>query len=90
MRVPARWRTFGRGGKSRDLADQATYAFNNELPGAIRQVALDYGLMSAFTSFIAVDASRTTEGSEGHTVPVAVPVPDGVKPETTLKGKKDE
>ena len=50
----------------------------------IRQVALDYSLMSSFTSFVAVDASRQTDGSYGTTVPVAVPVPDGVKYRTTV------
>jgi len=49
------------------------------LPDQIKQVALDYGLMSAFTAFIAVDSSQQTAGTEGTTVPVAVPVPEGVK-----------
>jgi Ca-activated chloride channel family protein len=66
------------------LADQSTYQPDPELPGAIKQVALDYGLMSAFTAFVAVDSIRRTEGSEGTTVPVAVPVPEGVKYDTTV------
>jgi len=70
--------------KIADLADQATYRPDPELPDQIRQVALDYSLMSAFTAFVAVDASRRTEGSEGATVPVAVPVPEGVKYEKTV------
>jgi Ca-activated chloride channel family protein len=41
--------------------------------------------MSAFTAFVAVDSTRRTEGSEGTTVPVAVPVPDGVKYDTTVE-----
>jgi Ca-activated chloride channel family protein len=40
--------------------------------------------MSPFTAFIALDSARRTEGSEGTTVPVAVPVPDGVKYTTTV------
>jgi Ca-activated chloride channel family protein len=60
------------------LADQATYRNAVNLPGQIKQVALDYGLMSAFTAFVAVDSTRRTEGKEGTTVPVAVPVPEGV------------
>ena len=67
------------------LADQSTYKPDPDLPGQIKQVALDYGLMSAYTAFVAVDSSRRTEGSEGTTVPVAVPVPDGVKYETTVE-----
>jgi Ca-activated chloride channel homolog len=70
--------------KIASLADQSTYQPDPDLPGQIKQVALDYGLMSAFTAFVAVDSTRRTEGSEGTTVPVAVPVPEGVRYETTV------
>lgn len=70
--------------KIADLADQSTYEPNAELADQIKQVALDYGLMSAFTAFVAVDSTRQTEGTEGTTVPVAVPVPEGVKYKTTV------
>jgi Ca-activated chloride channel family protein len=50
----------------------------------ILQIALDYSLLSAQTAFIAVDSSRQTAGSHGVVVPVAVPVPDGVRYETTV------
>jgi len=70
-----------------DLADESTYAPNAEIPDQIKRVALDYGLMSAFTAFVAVDSSRLTEGTEGTTVPVAVPVPEGVKYSTTVPEK---
>ncbi len=50
----------------------------------IRKIALKYGLISAYTAFVAVDSSRTTEGEYGTTVNVAVPVPEGVKYETTV------
>jgi Ca-activated chloride channel family protein len=73
--------------KIADLANQSTYVADAELPDEIKRVALDYGLMSAFTAFVAVDSSRLTEGSEGTTVPVAVPVPEGVKYETTVPEK---
>ena len=65
--------------KIADLADQSTYSPNAESPEQIKRVALDYGLMSAFTAFVAVDSTRQTEGTEGTTVPVAVPVPEGVR-----------
>lgn len=78
--IPAVWA----GMKVAELADRATYAPDPELPETIQHLALDYGLMSPFTAFIAVDSSRRTEGAEGTTVPVAVPVPDGVKYETTV------
>jgi Ca-activated chloride channel family protein len=73
--------------KIADLAEQSIYAPNTEWPVQIKQVALDYGLVSDFTAFIAVDASRVTEGAEGSTVPVAVPVPEGVSYKTTVPEK---
>ncbi len=51
---------------------------------SIRELALDHGLLSAFTSFVAVDASRVTDGADGTTVAVPVPVPDGVRYETAV------
>jgi Ca-activated chloride channel family protein len=54
------------------------------IPEQIRQLALDYNLMSAYTSFVAVDSTHRTAGSRGTTVPVAVPVPEGVRYETTV------
>ena len=69
------------------LANQATYDNNSELPGQIKQVALEYGLMSAYTAFIAVDSSRQTTGDHGVTVAIPVPVPDGVRYDTTVQTK---
>jgi Ca-activated chloride channel family protein len=59
-----------------------------DYPGQIRTVALEYGLMSNYTAFVAVDSSRRTEGESGTTVPVPVPVPAGVKYETTVGERK--
>ncbi len=67
------------------LDNQATYDTSPDLPGEIRRVALEYGLMSAYTAFIAVDSSQTTAGDHGITVPVPVPVPDGVRYDTTVQ-----
>ncbi|MDY7108287.1 MAG: VIT domain-containing protein [Planctomycetota bacterium] len=66
------------------LAERMTWDDDEAIPARIRDVALEYGLMSAFTAFIAVDSSRMTEGDHGTVVPVAVPVPDGVRYETTV------
>ncbi|MHC4172898.1 MAG: VIT domain-containing protein [Planctomycetota bacterium] len=71
--------------KIEDLANQATYDSNSDLPGQIKQVALEYSLMSAYTAFVAVDSSRQTAGDHGVTVAVPVPVPDGVRYETTVQ-----
>jgi Ca-activated chloride channel family protein len=71
--------------KIETLANQATYDNSKELPDEIKQVALEYGLMSAYTAFIAVDSSRQTAGDHGVTVNVPVPVPDGVRYDTTVQ-----
>lgn len=71
--------------KIADLADQSTYDTRRELPEQIKQVALEYGLMSAYTAFVAVDSLTRTAGEFGTTVAVPVPVPEGVRYETTVQ-----
>ena len=73
--------------KIADLMDTATWHASDELMGQVKQVALEYGLMSQFTEFIAVDSSQRTAGDHGVTVGVPVPVPDGVRYETTVQEK---
>lgn len=51
---------------------------------AVEAIALEFGIVSSQTSFLAVDTSRRTRGHEGVQVPVAVPVPDGVRYDTTV------
>lgn len=75
--------------KIADLAAQSVSDPDANVPAQIKQVALDYGLMSAFTAFVAVDSTRRTEGAEGTTVPVAVPVPEGVNYHTTVPEKPE-
>jgi Ca-activated chloride channel family protein len=70
--------------KIADLLDQALVEGGADLPPQIKAVALEYGLMSSFTSFVAVDATAKTAGDHGTTVAVPVPVPEGVKYETTV------
>src|SRR5690606_2217489 len=69
-----------------ELMNRATLdaALTQQLPDRIKSVALAHGLMSAYTAFIAVDSSYRTEGAYGTIVPVAVPVPEGVRYETTV------
>ena len=71
--------------KIETLGNRAVYDNNPGLPGEIRQVALEYSLMSSYTAFIAVDSSRKTAGNHGITVAVPVSVPDGVRYETTVQ-----
>ncbi len=78
--LPAIWAR----GKIADLGDEATWRQGIDLAAQIKQVALEYGLMSSFTSFVAVDSTRRTEGTAGVTTPVPVPVPEGVWYDTTV------
>ena len=71
--------------KIETLASQGTYDRDGELPEQIKQVALEYGLMSSYTAFIAVDSSHRTDGDHGVTVNVPVPVPYGVRYDTTVQ-----
>ena len=57
---------------------------HGELRDAIRRIAMKHQLASDYTSFVAVDSSEITEGEYGVTVHQAVPVPEGVRYETTV------
>ncbi len=69
-----------------ELADRKAWEQDpyDELGAAIKATALKYQLVSDYTSFVAVDASHRTAGDFGVTVPQAVPVPEGVRYETTV------
>ena len=54
--------------------------------GEIKDLALRFGLLSAYTSFIAVDSMGRTGGSYGTSVAVPVNMPAGTKYETTVGG----
>lgn len=71
--------------KIEELAARKTYDDSPSLPGEIQRVALEYSLMSEYTAFIAVDSTHQTAGDHGVTVAVPVPVPDGVRYETTVQ-----
>jgi Ca-activated chloride channel family protein len=70
--------------KIADLHDEAIIE-GRDVAADVKQTALTYGLMSEYTNFIAVDSSQRTEGAHGTTVAVPVPVPDGVRYETTVQ-----
>ena len=71
-----------------ELANRATYRQQiGGLADEIKQTALSYNLMSAYTAFVAIDSSRLTDGSYGTAVPVPVPVPKGVRHQTTVSGR---
>ncbi len=72
--------------KIKDLMNYAAVApeVAGEIQQTVTETALAYNLMSSFTAFVAVDSMTKTEGEFGTTVAVPVPVPDGVKYETTV------
>ncbi len=69
-----------------DLSDRQARQSDpyRRLERAIRDTALEYQLVSAYTAFVAVDASRRTAGEYGTTVRQAVPVPEGVRYGTAI------
>jgi Ca-activated chloride channel family protein len=70
--------------KIADLHDEAIIE-NRDVSADVRQTALTYGLVSEYTNFLAVDSSQKTAGDHGTSVAVPVPVPDGVRYETTVQ-----
>lgn len=70
--------------KISELTDQSLWQTDTNWASAMRQVALEYGLVSAYTAFVAVDSGTRTAGDHGTTVAVPVPVPEGVRYETTV------
>lgn len=68
-----------------EIAEQSVWDSKTDAYSAIRSLALTHGLVSSATSFIAVDASRRTDGEFGVTVPVQVPMPQGQRYETAAE-----
>ncbi|GAB4549690.1 MAG: VIT domain-containing protein [Phycisphaerales bacterium] len=54
----------------------------------VRETALQYALLSPYTAFIAVDASRVTEGDFGVSTVQPVNMPEGVRYDTTVAGDR--
>ena len=74
-----------------DLADRQAMSGDpyGEFENSILSTALEHQLMSQYTSFVAVDTSRRTEGDHGTTVHQALPVPNGVRYDTTVDTRKE-
>lgn len=53
--------------------------------GEIREIALKHGLLSAYTSFVAVDSTERTSGSYGTSVAAPVNIPAGTRYDTTVE-----
>ena len=69
-----------------DLTDRLAWSTDSydRITARIKQSALAYGLMSDFTAFVAVDASDVTDDDPGVVVAQPVPMPAGVRYETTV------
>ncbi len=72
--------------KIADLMNQATQVpeLRGQMNQSVLQTALNHNLMSSYTAFIAVDSMTRTDGEFGTTVAVPLPVPEGVRYETTV------
>jgi Ca-activated chloride channel family protein len=79
--LPAVWARM----KIADLADRASFESGIDLPTQVRQIAMEYNLLSAYTAFVAVDSTVRPPGDHGVTVGVPVPVPEGVRYDTTVQ-----
>lgn len=76
--------------KIMELSDRQAVGEDPTLPTQIKQVALDFSLMSAYTAFVAVDSLSQTGGDPATTVPQPAPVPEGVKYDTRVgEGRAD-
>lgn len=62
----------------RELEGEQYRGSNKDVEKAITDLALEYRLMSAYTSFVAVEEKVVNEGGQVKTVQVPVEMPDGV------------
>ncbi len=74
--------------KIEELSDKNAGDNRPRLEDQIKQLSLDYGLMSSYTAFIAVDSMTRTAGTYGTTVAQPVPVPQGTRYDTTVGGSR--
>jgi Ca-activated chloride channel family protein len=74
--------------KIAELYDRLSYvATPGELTPLILETALKYGILCDWTSFVAVDSMSKTSGESGTSIVQPVPMPKGVKYETTVEKK---
>jgi hypothetical protein len=69
--------------KIEDLMQQSFYMGSPEVEEVVTALALDYKLMSQYTSFVAVDSEKPVEPTEPaqppRRMPVPVPLPEGTR-----------
>ncbi len=76
--VWARW-------KIAELSDREIAEPSDELRGEVTAVSLENRVLCRYTAFLAVDGLAKTAGDHGVSVGVPVPVPEGVRYDTTVK-----
>ncbi len=74
----ARWRI-------KDFSERSIRDRSQELRDMITETSLAYNLLCRYTAFLAVDSTERTKGESGVSVNVPVPVPNGVRYETTVR-----
>lgn len=72
---------------SRDWRSANTGNFDAATKSEVIRLGIKFRLMTQFTSFVAVEEQRRTEGGEPVTVEVPVEMPDGVSHEGALGGQ---
>jgi Ca-activated chloride channel homolog len=75
--------------KIMQLVDEATYLSPDPRQREIRKLALNYGLASPFTAFVAIDALSQTSGTSGTTIIQPLPMPNGMRYETSVESSED-
>ena len=60
------------------LDDERTMGGNKSAEEAITRLGLEYNLLTAFTSFVAIDSQVANQGGKGTTVKQPLPLPEGV------------
>ncbi|MDQ7780365.1 MAG: hypothetical protein RDV41_11775, partial [Planctomycetota bacterium] len=70
-----------------DLSEQEIHSPSKGLQKEMIQISTQYKVLCQYTAFVAVDSLERTAGDHGVTVQVPVPVPDGVRYDTTVKEK---
>jgi Ca-activated chloride channel homolog len=75
--------------KIMQLVDEATFRSPGPRQREIRKLALNYGLASPFTAFVAVDALSQTSGTSGTTIIQPLPMPNGMRYETSVESSED-
>ena len=62
----------------RELDDLAQFGEDPDIEAEVTRLGLDYGLLTRFTSFVAVDSRKRSDGGRSRSVRQPLPMPAGV------------